>query len=120
MVWTTGNVKKKMGIANVSLVTENKIFITNIEEAQREHLKSVGILPDDLDSTRWVIQYFSEVEKVALFTQLRDLGIPFSIGSHSGWGPSEQFEDLRNRGLLNGNYKQVAWRRPQEPVVIER
>jgi len=109
-----------MQIANVSLVTENKIFIRDIEETQREQLQSVGIQPDDLVSSRWVIQYVGEIEKATLFTQLRDIGIAFSTDTRLGWGPAEQFEEMRDRGIVKGNFKRVSWRGPQDPFVIER
>lgn len=37
---------------------------------------------------------------------LRDHGIPFAIGKE--WNPTEIFEDLRDRGLVEGGYWSVG------------
>jgi hypothetical protein len=35
------------------------------------------------------------------------LGVPFSAGRE--WSPSEVVEDLRDRGLVDGPFQEIAW-----------
>lgn len=49
-------------------------------------------------------------EKVILMADLRDHGFAFSTGS--GWSPSEVFEELRDKGLLEGSYERISWSGP--------
>lgn len=72
--------------------------------------------PDILN--RWDIGISSENKKAELLTKLRDLGIPFGGGPN--WSPGEQFEDLRDKGLVSGSYKEITWWGPQKYTIVEK
>ena len=46
-----------------------------------------------------------------MFGALRDLGILF-LGIDKGWSPGDVFEDLRERGLVNGEFEEIVWSGP--------
>ncbi|TNY25414.1 hypothetical protein BV497_13965 [Fulvimonas soli] len=54
----------------------------------------------------------NSVEKAKIFCLLRDMGVAFSAGP--GWSPSEVFEELRDRELLDGVYQRISWVAPGE------
>jgi hypothetical protein len=58
----------------------------------------------------------TEVEKAGKMALLRDLGIPFAAGRE--WSPSEVFEYLRDKKLIEGMYLRVAWRDPDSPYIV--
>ncbi len=58
-----------------------------------------------------------ENDKAEIFSKLNDLNIAFSTGRE--WSPSEVYEYLREKGILKGSYKRVAWISPQEFKVTE-
>lgn len=51
---------------------------------------------------------FEEMGRLA--SAIRDLGIPFSAGH--GWSPAEVVRDLRDRGLFEGEFLEIAWTGP--------
>jgi hypothetical protein len=59
-------------------------------------------------------------EEVKLLKMFNDLGFAFSIGGMGGWSPSELFEDYREKGLLSGTYKEIAWKGPDNWIIRER
>jgi hypothetical protein len=56
-------------------------------------------------------------KKALVLEDLRDLGFAFSVGP--GWSPSEVFEDLRDRNLLQGCYKRLSWTGPKQFHITE-
>jgi hypothetical protein len=59
-----------------------------------------------------------ESEKPKLFSALRDMGIAFSSGRE--WSPAEQFEDLRDKGLVSGEYACLVWRGPDNASAMKK
>jgi hypothetical protein len=49
-------------------------------------------------------------ELAALFLRLNALGVAFSAGKE--WCPSEVVEELKDRGLLQGDFTQIYWTGP--------
>jgi hypothetical protein len=56
-----------------------------------------------------------EGAKVRVFAALRDAGVPFAAGRE--WSPAELFEWFRDRRLLAGGFRSIAWRGPGQWVV---
>jgi hypothetical protein len=106
-----------MNITYVSFVA-GKIFIDNVQQELIKSLKDLGGQEEEPDNANIIIKYSDENEKVRLFKELRDLGIAFSAGRD--WSPSEQFEELRERGLITGKYKHIGWSGPDNYKVDER
>jgi hypothetical protein len=47
----------------------------------------------------------------SLLTQFRDMGLPFGGETH-GWPPAAVFEDLREKGLVSGQYVEIIFGGP--------
>lgn len=60
----------------------------------------------------------SEDQKIFIFQKLNDMHICFSSGKE--WNPSEVFEYYRNKGLLNGKYRQLSWTDKNKYVITEK
>lgn len=105
-----------MDVTYVSFVT-NKIFIKNVQPELIQSIIDLGGRELD-ESTDYVLEFTGENEKIRLFTVLRDMGVAFSGGRD--WSPSEQFEDLRDKGLITGKYKHIVWWGPGKYHVNER
>jgi len=56
-------------------------------------------------------------DRVAIFSLLRNMGFAFAGGRE--WSPAEQFEDMRDKGMLKGVFKCIVWRGPNEPSIRE-
>jgi hypothetical protein len=67
---------------------------------------------------RQQVAFGNESELARILTSLRDQGLPFVQHSH-GWEPGDVFADLRERGLVTGNYDAISWSRPGEAVTHE-
>jgi hypothetical protein len=96
----------------------DKIFIDNVKPEFIETLKKLGAVEDESEKFRLTIELHTEIEKINAFSALRDSGIPFSAGHD--WSPAAQFEELRDRGLLNGKYKHIGWRGPNDYKIEEK
>lgn len=55
--------------------------------------------------------------KAKVFEQLRDEGICFSAGPD--WCPADVFEFLRDKQMLAGPYRKIAWHGPRDPEITE-
>lgn len=55
----------------------------------------------------------------ALLQLLRDHGIAFG-GATSGWSPAEIFADLRQRGLVQGDFEEISFAGPGRSIVRRR
>lgn len=56
-----------------------------------------------------------EEEKAIAFNLLNKNNIAFSAGRE--WCPSEVFEYLREKGLVIGSYRRIAWVNPHETTL---
>ena len=54
------------------------------------------------------MKYSTEKELAIIFSKLRDIGFTFS-GGEAGWPPAAIFEELRDRGLLQGKFVEIMW-----------
>jgi len=50
--------------------------------------------------------------KAQIFSTLRKMGFCFARGRE--WSPAELFEYFRDRGLITGQFTEIAWTRPTE------
>lgn len=57
----------------------------------------------------------SDVDRAALFEQLRAAGFAWSRGRE--WSPAEVFEWLRDQNLLSGTFTSISWKSPDEWVL---
>jgi hypothetical protein len=66
----------------------------------------------------YLVPLGAEAAKPRLFSILRELGFAFSAGRE--WSPAEQFEELREKGLLQGKFSCVIWRGPNNYSISEK
>lgn len=65
---------------------------------------------------QWLeVCYDDDADLAQKLCVLRDAGVAFLGGA--GWPPGAIFEDLRDRGLVDGLYTEVTWMGPDEPVL---
>lgn len=57
----------------------------------------------------WEIKYSTKQELAQVLNELRNYDVPFS-SSPFGWGPSEIFSDLKEKGYIDGEIKEICWR----------
>ncbi|MGK9232531.1 hypothetical protein KXS07_11400 [Inquilinus limosus] len=67
-----------------------------------------------------IIEYYpdSDIDRANILKYLRDIGVCFSYGKE--WSPSEIFEELRDKGLIDGKYNMVTWTGGGKYFVQER
>ena len=95
--------KGRVTILNVSPDMQGKLIMLGAEIANDEHrglLAAVIVVEPDTDKTL-----------ATLLGQLRDLNLPF-VMAPSGWPPAAIFEDLCDKGLLEGPFQTVTWHGP--------
>jgi hypothetical protein len=90
-----------MDISYVSFVGDN-VFVENVTntEHKKVFIELNGRKDNDIP-LRWNIPVPDINQQARVFSILRNLGIPFSVGRD--WSPEAQFEELREKGLLSGN-----------------
>jgi hypothetical protein len=93
----------------VSSVSSGRFRIAASESARTE-LKRAG-LALTRDGVEWVLSGDdSDAAAAAIAKKLRSLGLAFSAGP--GWSPSEVVQDLREKGLVEGRFDEIAWSGP--------
>jgi hypothetical protein len=65
-----------------------------------------------------ILKAADEATLSKLLAQLRDLDVLF--GGGSGWPPAEIFDDLRERGLVQGKFIEITWRGPSQWITRTR
>jgi hypothetical protein len=91
----------------VSLIQSGKIRIDHVTAAIEGELLSLGGHSVIEGGEIWTIPYQGEEQLARLLDQLNRMGVLLAGGS-AGWPPSAIFEDLRQKGLLHGSFKEVA------------
>jgi hypothetical protein len=66
----------------------------------------------------WDLPYRSDQQLAEILIALRDAGYPF-LGEEHGWPPTAIFEDLRDKGLLSGPFREITWLGPGRPILID-
>jgi len=67
----------------------------------------------------WILDFDGDQQLASLSARLSSEGVLFA-GGLAGWPPAAIFEDLRDKGLLQGSFKEVTWTGPGKWVVRER
>jgi hypothetical protein len=81
-----------------------------------EILKRLGF--SEVSDATFASAFGSDEAKAEVLGKLRDCEVAFSAGA--GWSPSEVFEELRDRHLIQGQYKRISWTRPGEFQIDDR
>jgi hypothetical protein len=100
----------------VSEAAGDTVVISVADDALRRDIQSWG--PHRSDGSIITAGVDSDRAKAALFAKLRDSGVAFA-GGH-GWSPSAVFEELRDRGLIAGSFREIVWRKPGTWSIRER
>ncbi len=84
----------------VDSVLKKEITIFCLNKQKSKYLRSIGASKRSLFGfgPEWVICYNNRNELANFFSKLRDADFLFSYDEH-GWGPSEVFEDLKEKKL---------------------
>lgn len=101
----------------VNDIDGERVWVYSPERGHNSLLKDLGGRKPWL-SKYWDIAYSSDEQLAKILTSLRDAGFAF-LGEPSGWPPTEIFEDLRKRGLLNGPYREITWLGPGRPILLD-
>jgi hypothetical protein len=106
----------KMKESYVAYITD-KIYLFSKKRYSFKFLKEIGAKKASFFSSKWEIEFKNEEEKAKIFKLLRDSDFAFSIGKE--WSPAEQFEELREHGLLDGSYRQILWKKKNDYQIKE-
>lgn len=96
----------------ISFVSIESVNVSLIKELKKLKFKF------NIFHTKCKKKINNEQELITLFQELRDLNICFAIGKE--WNPSEMFEFYREKGLINGKYKQISWIGKNKYLIQEK
>lgn len=106
----------------VSLIMSNFMRLENVSHNLIEALKKLDAFTDKdiLDNKIvWKIAFSGKLELAEKLKALNKLGFLF-VGGVDGWPPSEVFNDLREKRILKGKFKEVSWGGPGDWIIRER
>lgn len=90
-----------------------------VESAPAALIASLGITAEPAsEKDAFLLGFSSESELSMLLQLLRDKNFAF-LDEPAGWPPAAVFSTLRERGLVFGLVRSVAWRSPGMPVFSE-
>lgn len=92
----------------VSLVLNGTIRIEAVTTLLADELLRLGGQRFTEGGEVWSLPYDGEGELAGLLDHLNRLGVLFE-GQPAGWPPSAIFEDLRDKNLLSGSFREVTW-----------
>lgn len=98
----------------VEYILGGEITIMCDDRDHRDFLKRLGATKQFFRQI-WTLKYSSDEELAQLLSALRDHGYAL-VNAPSGWPPGAVFEDLRERGLVSGDYEEIVWRGPNDPM----
>lgn len=99
----------------VSYITD-VVSIKNADSQSEKALHQFGVTRDSRGDLK--IPFASKQQLADVLAALRDQGIPFSAGPD--WSPSEQFEELRARGLIQGPFDMIIWHGANDFRIIKK
>ena len=102
----------------VDQITTDTVII-KAESGEHRVLKALGFHRRLLSPSVWSVSYSGDLELATILDGLRTADIPMKGGSH-GWPPSERFLQLCEQGLLSGEFREITWRGPDQPVTTTR
>jgi hypothetical protein len=92
----------------VSKADGNEIIVKDLQGAANRILTGIGFTIQSGSNDTYFLSVNDDQEKAKIFSFLRDANICFSRGRE--WNPVEIFEWLKDKGLLTGPFKSIAWR----------
>ena len=95
----------------VSLILNGTIRIEAVTAALADELLRLGGRRFIEGGEVWSLPYESEEALARLLDHLNRRGVLFE-GQPAGWPPSAIFEDLRDKNLLSGSFREVTWTGP--------
>ena len=98
-------------------ILNHEIVIKTTEFGLIHFLKKLGVKRRFFKRNVWILSYKDEQELSSCLTALRNAKCLFS-GGH-GWSPSAIFQQLRDKGLLSGKFKEIVWAKPRTTIIRE-
>jgi hypothetical protein len=97
----------------VSLILDRQIRVDNVTPHLANHLRALGGHTMTVGGeTVWILESADDQVLGELVGRLRDLGVLFVGVDFGGWPPADVFRDLRDKGLVQGEFQEVLWHRP--------
>lgn len=106
-------------VSRVDQVTRDAVTVEGAAREQRRRLKALGGRSSLFRPSRLTFAFSGERELAEVLTRLRDVGLPMMGGVH-GWPPGERFRQLRDQGLVTGDFDEVVWLGPGRPQITKR
>jgi hypothetical protein len=104
----------------VSAIINGQIRIKRAAPELIPLLRSMGGSEQQIaQESVWVLNAISDQMVAILLSQLRDLGVLFA-DQPSGWPPAAVFEELRDKGYIQGEFQAVTWQRPGQWSVTSK
>lgn len=91
---------------------DTQIELRNISSRLRSQIEYKCI---QKGNNQYAILYNGDLELANIFSHLRDLGLAFSTGRE--WSPAEIFEQLREKGLVVGQFTTIYWIAPGKAKI---
>jgi hypothetical protein len=96
----------------VSFIQDGELRAERVTPELAGALASLGGREKQLrEGIAWVLKYTDDASLGRFLGKLRDIGFLF-VEAPGGWPPSAVFETLRERGLVQGEFRAVTWSRP--------
>jgi len=96
----------------VSKADGNEIVVIATPALAQRFLTGIGFTARAGSNDVYLLSVNDDRKKASVFSVLRDADICFSRGRE--WNPAEVFEWLKDKGLLAGPFKSIAWRGPDD------
>jgi hypothetical protein len=104
----------------VSLISTDTIRIEDVSNNLLDSLKNLGAIESAIyNEAVWIIHFSDDNDLAEKLQLLNRLGVLF-VGEPSGWPPAAIFEDLRERKLVDGNFKEISWTGSGKWLVREK
>jgi hypothetical protein len=104
----------------VDTINNDGVHLSERQEGpDRRALRALGGRRDFFAPWVWTFPAPDERALASVLGGLRDLGVVF-LGIDKGWSPGDVFEDLRERGLVEGPFEEIVWQGPGLSQVRRR
>ena len=95
--------------AYVKSIQNNDVIIVNVGLKLLPSLLRLGAQKrEESGQPAWILNAPNEKVLTDMLNACRDLEIAFAGGA-AGWPPAEIFDNLRERGLISGKFKELLW-----------
>lgn len=104
--------RKKAPKNYVTLIQDETIRVENVSSEFESLLLSLGGQKEKLeDKSVWILRATDDSAIGKVLGKLRDCGAVFE-SSPGGWPPAAVFSNLRDQGLIQGEFQEVIWTGP--------